>query len=86
MVKTIFSRINARMDKYDHGMSKLLQGLCGGVLGLTSIITLFVEVSLHFQLDLNKTDFLSFPAHKILRDSVQPKVGAVPLTLLASLH
>jgi hypothetical protein len=86
MVKTTFIRINARMDKSDRGMSNLLQGLCEVVHGLTSIRTLFAEMALHFQLDLNKTEFLSFPAHEILKDSGHPKVVAVSLTLLAALH
>jgi len=85
MVKTTFIRINARMDRSDHGMSHHLQGPCAGVLGLTSIRALFVEVSLHLQLDLNKTGVLSFLARKIPKDSGQPNVGAVPLTLLAAL-
>jgi len=86
MVKSTFIRINARMDKSDRGMSNLPQGICAGVLGLTNIRTLFVEVSLYFQFDLNKTEFLNFPAHKILKDSGQPKVRAAPLILLVALH
>jgi len=43
MAQTTFNKINASMDKSDHGMSHRLQGPCVGVLGLTSNRTLLVK-------------------------------------------